>query len=163
MKYIDYSKFDTQNGTGARCVIWVSRCSHGCEGCFNKNSWGNVGNIITREFKDQILQDLSQPYIKGLTWSGGDPLHKSNLEEVLIFSREVKTLLPNKDIWLWTGYTLEEIQNDLLRSQILDVIDVLVDGKYIQSLRDTSLIWRGSTNQHIWKNIKGDWVVHEDN
>jgi anaerobic ribonucleoside-triphosphate reductase activating protein len=146
MKYIDYSKFDTQNGTGARCVIWVSRCSHGCEGCFNKNSWGNVGNIITREFKDQILQDLSQPYIK-----------------VLIFSREVKTLLPNKDIWLWTGYTLEEIQNDLLRSQILDVIDVLVDGKYIQSLRDTSLIWRGSTNQHIWKNIKGDWVVHEDN
>lgn len=164
MNYIQYIYGDDANGDGMRCTLFVSGCELACKGCHNPESWKlTTGKPYTKEFEDQILEDLKSPWIKGLSLSGGHPLYVKNFDHVLRLCKLVKRELPNKDIWLWTGYTLEEIQNDLLRRQILDVIDVLVDGKYIQSLRDTSLKWRGSSNQHIWENIKGDWIVHEDN
>jgi anaerobic ribonucleoside-triphosphate reductase activating protein len=148
MKYLNYENFDVLNGEGIRCVLWLSNCSHGCDGCFNKESWKNIGTAVTREFKDQILQDLNKPYIKGFTWSGGDPLNKRNYEDVISFSREIKQKLPEKDIWLWTGYTLLEIQSSTNLSPILDTIDVLVDGKFIKDLQCKGE-WFGSNNQVI--------------
>jgi anaerobic ribonucleoside-triphosphate reductase activating protein len=148
MKYLNYENFDVLNGEGVRCVLWLSNCSHGCDGCFNKESWKNIGTVVTREFKDQILQDLNKPYIKGFTWSGGDPLNKRNYECVISFSREIKQKLPEKDIWLWTGYTLLEIQSSTNLSPILDTIDVLVDGKFIKDLQCKGE-WFGSSNQVI--------------
>lgn len=148
MKYLNYIDNDTQNGEGVRCVIWLSNCSHGCDGCFNKDSWKNIGTYITREFKDKILRDLDKSYIKGFTWSGGDPLHKRNYQDVIDFSKEIKEKLPDKDIWLWTGYTLLEIQSSTKLSPILKTIDVLVDGKFRKDLKCVGEFY-GSTNQTI--------------
>lgn len=146
MNYLSYEKADCNNGIGFRVVIWLSRCSHGCKNCFNKNSWNGGGTKVTSEFIEQIILDLDKPYIRGLTLSGGDPLHKRNYQEVISLCRLVKDRLPEKDIWLYTGYTYEEIQNDILRSPILSTIDCLMDGRY-ECDNPTTKPFRGSNGQ----------------
>lgn len=148
MKYLNYNDFDMLNGDGIRVTIWLSRCSHACDGCFNKVSWKNVGEEVSEAFIAKLLHDLSSEYIRGLTLSGGDPLHHKNREEVINLCKLVKNKLPDKDIWLYTGYTLLEIQSDSSMKEILDYIDVLVDGKYMKDL--PSKPFRGSSNQSIW-------------
>lgn len=154
MKYIKYENFDILNGIGARCVLWLSKCSHGCAGCFNNDSWGNVGEVVTREFKDKILSDLDNYFINGITFSGGDPLHKSQFKEVIEFSKEIKSKLPNKNIWLYTGYTLQQIQDDPERKEILSIIDYLVDGKFEIEHKVKGKFF-GSSNQKIYKIVNG--------
>ncbi|ADX87930.1 TPA: anaerobic ribonucleoside-triphosphate reductase activating protein [Vibrio cholerae] len=154
MNYMQYIYGDDANGDGMRCTLFVSGCEMMCKGCHNPESWKlNAGKLYTKEFEDNIIQDLQSPWIKGLSLSGGHPLHITNFDTVLSLCKRVKNELPDKDIWLWTGHTLEEVQNDTSRSQILDVVDVLVDGKFILELKDTNLEWRGSSNQRIF--IKG--------
>jgi len=148
MNYFSYKKFDILNGEGARVVLWLTGCSHGCDGCFSPESHNpNYGKLVTVEIKNKILEDLSLNYIKGFTWSGGDPLHKRNISEVIEFSKVIKNKFPDKDIWLYTGFTIDEIRADTLRSPVLDIVDVLIDGKFDRTL--PSATFRGSSNQNL--------------
>lgn len=142
---------DVNNGTGCRVTLWVSGCIHHCKGCHNPETWDfNNGVEFDLNKKEELFNILSKSYIKGLTLSGGDPL--CSYDDVLELVREVKERFPEKDIWLFTGYTKEYI--DKYFSSILEFIDVLVDGPFIEGLRDLSLAFRGSSNQKIW--TKGD-------
>jgi anaerobic ribonucleoside-triphosphate reductase activating protein len=142
------------NGVGLRNVLWLSRCSHCCDGCFQPESWKNTGTVVTEAFIQQMILDLDKHYIKGLTLTGGDPLHRANYQEVISLCRRVKQELPEKDIWMWTGYTYAQIQNDLLRSPILSTVNYLVDGLYEHD-NPTTKPFRGSGNQIIHKLEQG--------
>ncbi|AJF40854.1 ribonucleotide reductase of class III (anaerobic), activating protein [Vibrio phage JSF12] len=151
MNYLKYLPIDVVNGKGTRCVLFVSGCSHGCKGCYNQSSWNpSSGFPFTKELEDKIISDLLDTKVprKGITLSGGDPLHKRNFASVLRLCKRIKSECPTKDIWLYTGYTFEEVLDSNFR-EILDYVDVLVDGRYEESLRDPSLAFRGSSNQRI--------------
>ena len=146
MKYHNITHFDMLNGSGIRVVLWVSGCSHHCKGCQNPITWDvNNGIPFDENAYQEIVNDLKQDYCSGITLSGGDPMHIDNREDILKLCQDIKSLYPNKTIWMYTGYTFEEIQN----SPILKYIDVLVDGEYIEALRDVEAHWIGSTNQRI--------------
>lgn len=152
MNYHNITYPDQNNGPGLRVVIWVSGCSHHCLECQNPQTWDkNSGIIFDNSAKEEIIEQLKNNYIIGVTWSGGDPMHKDNVETVLKFTEKIHDLFPEKNIWLYTGYTFEEIMNDtnLKRKQLLDLCDVLVDGEYKKELRDISLHWCGSSNQRV--------------
>lgn len=152
MNYHNITYPDQNNGPGLRVVIWVSGCSHHCLECQNPQTWDkNSGIIFDNSAKEEIIEQLKNNYISGVTWSGGDPMYKDNVETVLKFTEKIHDLFPEKNIWLYTGYTFEEIMNDtnLKRKQLLDLCDVLVDGEYKKELRDISLHWCGSSNQRV--------------
>lgn len=148
MNYHNITMDDMLNGSGLRTVLWLSGCSHKCKGCHNQITWDpNSGLIFDEIAKKELFQNLSKPHIKGITFSGGDPLHENNRNEVLSLAKEIRKLFPEKDIWLYTGYKLEEIKN--LIPDILDEIDVLVDDKFVLELFDANLEWKGSSNQTV--------------
>lgn len=152
MNYSAYYETDVVNGTGTRCVLFVSGCSHMCKGCYNQATWNpNNGFKYTKELEDKIIADLSDTRIKrhGITLSGGDPMYESNIPTILNLCKRIKDECKDKDIWLYTGYTLEQLQEDELRKPLLEYIDVLVDGKFIKELKDPNLKFRGSSNQRI--------------
>lgn len=138
------------NGEGTRCTLFVSGCIHQCKGCYNQSTWSiNAGKLFDKQLADQIIKDLNEQRIKrqGLTLSGGDPLHPDNVDEVLKLLQRVKKECIDKDIWMWTGYVLAELNSR--QKKIIELVDVLIDGKYEQKLSNSSLIWRGSVNQVI--------------
>lgn len=138
------------NGDGLRVTCWVSGCSIRCFNCYNPQTWDfNSGIPFTENTMQEILYDLSKPYIKGLTLSGGHPLDPHNAPKVLEIVKRVKMVFPNKDIWIYSGYVWEDIIKDDILKEILKRTDVLVDGAYIDELRDISLQFRGSSNQRI--------------
>ena len=150
MNYSKYYPIDVLNGEGTRCTLFVSGCIHNCKGCYNQSTWSpSAGDLFTEELSDQIIQDLNDQRIKkqGLTLSGGDPLHPANVAEVLKLVKRVKTECVAKDIWMWTGYLLADL--NVKQKQIIDLVDVLIDGKFEKDLADPSLAWRGSSNQVI--------------
>lgn len=150
MNYHRYYSVDVVNGPGTRCSLFVAGCVHQCRGCYNKSTWSlDSGIPFTQEVEDQIVADLQDVNIKrqGLSLSGGDPLHPQNVPTILKLVKRVKTECENKDIWLWTGYKRDQLTPQ--QNQVLDYIDVLVDGKFVQDLADPNLIWRGSSNQVI--------------
>lgn len=146
---INYQKitlFDTANGPGIRSTLWVSGCNHQCKGCQNPETWDkNSGNLFTNDTMDQILDSLRYPYIRGLTISGGDPLYPSNRGTVTDIVKKVKEIYPDKDIWVWTGYLYKEVHH----LDIMNYIDVLVDGPFILEQRDITLPYSGSPNQKV--------------
>ncbi len=150
MNYHQYYPIDVVNGPGPRCTLFVSGGVHQCKGCYNQRTWSlSSGHRYTQEMEDKIIADLKDTRIKrrGLSLSGGDPMHPANLSAVLQLVQRVKTECPDKDIWLWTGYTLAELDDS--QQALLPYIDVLVDGKFIQEQADPGLEWRGSANQVI--------------
>ena len=148
---------DINNGLGCRVTLWVSGCIHHCKGCHNKETWDfDSGREFTQEDKNKVFEILRKPYIKGLTLSGGDPLCSYN--DVLEFVKEIKYKLPNKDIWLFSGFTFDYIKEHF--DELLKYVDVVVDGKFIEELKDVSLKFRGSSNQNIW--IKKNGVFEKD-
>ena len=154
MNYHRYYPVDVVNGEGTRCALFVAGCVHQCPGCYNKSTWGiNSGKPFTQSLEDQIIKDLQDTEIKrqGLSLSGGDPLHPQNVSAILKLVKRVKTECDNKDIWLWTGYKLDELTDD--QQAVIPYIDVLIDGKFVQELADPKLVWRGSSNQiiHLFK------------
>ena len=160
MKYHNITHDDMLNGSGLRVVLWVSGCEHRCTNCHNQITWDiNNGLDFDEEAKKEIFDALEKDYIKGITFSGGDPLHKQNREDILKVAKEIKLKFPKKDIWLYTGYTWEEI-NDL---DIIQYIDILVDGRFIEELADEQLHWRGSSNQRVIdvkRTLIEDKIVH---
>ena len=143
---------DINNGLGCRVTLWVSGCIHHCKGCHNPETWDfNGGREFTDDDKKMIFEILEKPYIKGITLSGGDPLCSYN--DILILIKEIKERFPNKDIWVFTGFTFDYVNKHM--EELLNYVDVIVDGKYVEDLRDVSLKFRGSSNQNIWINKNG--------
>lgn len=157
MNYLTITYPDINNGTGFRATLWIAGCSHHCVGCHNRHTWDyNQGvNLYSQETIDSINKIFKNEYISGLTISGGDPLDQSehSLEELLNFLKWFKNEYPTKNIWIYTGFTCDELQakNSHVINLILDICDVLIDGPYNELLRDTSLEFRGSSNQNIIK------------
>ena len=150
MNYHNIKTDDMLNGDGLRVTCWVSGCNMGCFNCYNPQTWDfNSGIPFTDDTMQEILYDLSKPYIKGLTLSGGHPLDPHNAPKVLEIVKRVKMVFPNKDIWIYSGYEWEDIIKDEILREILKYTDVLVDGAYVDELRDISLAFRGSSNQRI--------------
>ena len=146
MRYHNITKDDMLNGDGLRVVLWVAGCSHYCEGCQNTVTWDpNDGALFTEAEKEELFRELEQPYVSGITFSGGDPLYKLNEPVILELAKEIREKYPNKTIWLYTGYNWNYVR----KREIINYIDVLVDGEYIKGLRDTKLFWRGSSNQNV--------------
>ena len=146
MNYVKIDKCSISNGIGFRTVLWVSGCNHHCFNCQNPQTWDDKSGIPFDEAAwEELLINLEKPYISGITFSGGDPLFPQNRETIKIISKKIRELYPNKNQWLYTGYEFEEIK-DL---EIMKYIDVVIDGKYIDSQRDITLPWKGSSNQRI--------------
>lgn len=150
MNYSQYYPVDVVNGSGTRCTLFVSGCEHQCRGCYNQATWSpSSGQLFDQAMADTIIADLKDFRIRrqGLSLSGGDPLHPANLDTILALVKRVKDECPDKDIWCWTGYTLDELNEK--QQQVVKFIDVLIDGKFEQELADAKLVWRGSSNQVI--------------
>ncbi|OZS41557.1 anaerobic ribonucleoside-triphosphate reductase-activating protein [Photobacterium sanguinicancri] len=156
MHYHNYYPVDVVNGPGTRCSLFVSGCVHQCRGCYNKSTWRlDSGHFFTQQMEDRVIADLNDTRIKrrGLSLSGGDPLHPENVSSVLKLVLRVREECPDKDIWLWTGYLLNELSAE--QQAVIDLVDVMIDGKFEQEKHDPSLVWRGSENQviHYFKDL----------
>ena len=135
MNYHQYYPVDIVNGPGTRCTLFVSGCVHECPGCYNKSTWRvNSGMPFTAEMADRIIADLNDTRIKrqGLSLSGGDPLHPQNVADILKLVQRVRAECPGKDIWVWTGYKIDELNAEQM--EVVNLINVLVDGKFVQDL-----------------------------
>ncbi|MGN1162359.1 MAG: anaerobic ribonucleoside-triphosphate reductase activating protein [Christensenellales bacterium] len=147
---------DIANGLGIRISLFVSGCTHHCKGCFNAETWNfDYGKPFTKDEENQIISLLKKPHIKGLTLLGGEPMEPQNQAEVVKLLRRVKSELPQKDVWCYSGYTLEELQDKNHRThtpvtdEILGMLDVLVDGEFVAEKKNLKLKFRGSENQRI--------------
>ena len=166
MNYHNITKDDMKNGDGLRVVLWVAGCSHHCPNCQNPVTWDpDDGILFDENARKELLDIVSQDYISGITFSGGDPLFESNREEVYELIEYIKSVYPNKTVWLYTGYTFNDLKK-FVPIGILNNIDVIIDGPYIEKFRDTSLKWRGSSNQRVINVRKtidtGNIVLHCD-
>lgn len=169
MNYATIKYDDIANGSGIRTSLFVSGCTHYCKGCFNQEAWRfDFGHSFDRKTEKSILESLEPNYVSGLSLLGGEPLEPENQRGIIAFLKEVKVKFPHKNIWCYTGYMYDI---DLVEGgraytevteQVLSCIDVLVDGKFEQSLYDISLKFRGSSNQRIidvTKSMKDNRVV----
>lgn len=146
MRYHNITTDDMLNGDGLRTVLWVAGCPHRCQGCHNPITWDIDGGIPFDEAAEaELFEKLSADYISGITFSGGDPLHPQNRDEVTRLAKWVRAEYPEKTIWLYTGYTWDEI-SDL---EVVSLLDVLVDGRFEKNLFDAKLHWKGSSNQRV--------------
>lgn len=153
MNYARIKKYDIANGPGVRASLYVSGCTHGCEGCFNEEAWDfNYGNKWTKEVEDDLIKHLQQPEIKGLNVLGGEPLQQQ--KDLFNFLKRV-FLEVKKPIWLWTGYDIINIINKgtNLQREMIYLCDVVVDGLFVEEQKDITLKYRGSSNQRV-VNIK---------
>lgn len=177
MNFLQITHEDVCNGDGLRVVLWLSGCSHHCYNCQNPQTWNPDSGIpFDESAKQEIFNELSKDYISGITFSGGDPLHENNLDEVLKLVQKIRISFPEKTIWLYTGYKLELLnekiyngtkqirtvshfypiqnknefaENQLKRSEIIKLCNIVVDGEYIDAQRNLSKKWAGSDNQRV--------------
>jgi len=156
MHYADIKEFDIANGPGVRVSLFVSGCNHHCKGCFNQCAWDfNYGKDYTEETTQKILDDLDKDYIEGLSLLGGEPLELQNQKGLLPLVKKVKEKYPNKNIWCYTGFDFEkDVVGKMAKSneetkELMNYIDVIVDGKFEEEHKDLSLQFRGSSNQRI--------------
>lgn len=162
MNYHNITYPDMNNGDGLRVCLWLSGCSHHCKGCQNPQTWdSNSGIVFDETAKKELFTELEKDYISGITFTGGDPLHKNNINDVFHLICEIKNKYPNKTIWLYTGYSWDEIwfpYNEIVTNHsqarferyiTVKYIDVLVEGRFIEEQKDITLKWRGSKNQRV--------------
>ena len=156
MNYAEIKSFDIANGLGVRVSLFVSGCTHHCKNCFNSIAWDfNYGKEFTKEVEDSIIAKLNNPNISGLTLLGGEPMEPVNQMGLIDFLRRVKKEVPNKNIWCFTGFLLDYELLGKSRAvtpytkELLSYIDVLVDGRFVEELKDITLKFRGSKNQRI--------------
>ncbi|MDE7277957.1 MAG: anaerobic ribonucleoside-triphosphate reductase activating protein [Lachnospiraceae bacterium] len=156
MYYSEVKECDIANGPGVRVTLFVSGCTHHCKGCFNEMTWDfQYGREFTEEDIDKLIKLLEPSYIAGLTLLGGEPMEYRNQQGLLQLLRKVKEAYPDKTIWCYTGYLYEK---DILENfcgkweetrEMLSYLDVIVDGEFVEELKDISLRFRGSSNQRI--------------
>lgn len=155
MNYHDIQKCDMLNGNGIRVTLFVSGCNHHCKNCQNPETWNpNSGIPFDENALNEIYDELKLDYIDGLTLSGGDPMNEANIDDIYTLVSKIKKDFPDKTIWIYTGYTYDELKNDNTengekRRKILEKCDVLVDGKFVEELKDVNYPYAGSTNQRI--------------
>ena len=146
MRYHNITKDDMLNGSGLRVVLWVSGCVHCCPHCQNPITWDPEGGLpFDESARQEIFDELEKDYISGITFSGGDPLYMGTREGLLELIREIRKRYPEKTIWLYTGYMWEEISH----LELISYLDVLVDGRFVEELKDNNLPWKGSSNQRV--------------
>ena len=171
MNYGQVFYADTANGIGARISLFVSGCTHHCPGCFNEETWDfNFGDPFTREVEDDIIEHLRPSYIDGLSLLGGEPMEVQNQRALLPFLERVKHEVPHATVWIYSGYTFEELLDETnsrchteATRRILELADILVDGKFILAEKDVKLRFRGSRNQRILElkeSLKENRPVH---
>ena len=152
MNYGSIKAVDIANGPGVRVSLFVSGCRNHCPGCFQPETWDfGYGKPFTKETEEEIIKALRPEWIQGLSLLGGDPMEPENQEVLLPFLERVRTELPDKDIWLYTGYLMESVSD----SPLLPLVDVVVDGPFLEDQKDAGLAFRGSRNQRIIRLEKG--------
>ena len=155
MYYGNIKKLDIANGDGVRVSLFVSGCRNRCEGCFQPETWNfEFGQPFTRETEETILKALEPSYVNGLTLLGGEPFEPENQRELVKLLRKIRADYPEKNVWCYSGYTVEQIMGDghphcEVSGEMPSMIDVLVDGRFTLALKDISLRFRGSSNQRI--------------
>ena len=156
MNYGEIKKTDIANGEGVRVSLFVSGCRRHCKNCFNKVTWDfGYGKPFTEETQNELLEALAPDHIAGLTLLGGDPMEPENQRALLPFVKRVRRELPQKTIWCYTGYTFregaleEQEANCEVTKEFISLLDVLVDGRFIEELKDIRLVFRGSSNQRV--------------
>lgn len=155
MNYATVKKNDIANGPGVRVSLFVSGCRHRCPGCFNKEAWDfDYGAPFTSDVENDIISSAAPAYVKGLTLLGGEPFEAENQAALLDFVRRFRAAYPSKTVWCYTGFLFEDILagkvgNAETAMALLEEIDTLVDGRFVEGLKDLSLIFRGSSNQRI--------------
>lgn len=172
MNYADIKQYDVANGPGVRVSVFVSGCTHYCKGCFNKEAWDfNYGKPFTDDTIQTVLAYLKPSYVKGLTVLGGEPLEPKNQPEVLRLLKAVKKQYPEKSVWMFSGYDFEkDILNRMWQEvpetkEILSCLEVLVDGKFVEELKNLSLRFKGSSNQRtilVQESLAAESVVLYD-
>lgn len=169
MNYADIKQYDVANGIGIRVSLFVSGCNHHCKNCFNQEAWDfNYGKLFTEENIQEILSYLDKPYIAGLSLLGGEPLEHKNQIGLLPLLKRVKETYPNKSIWCYSGFTFDqEILGEMypkweVTKELLTYIDVIVDGKFQEELKNLNLRFKGSENQRIiqvQQSIKAEEII----
>ena len=156
MHYGEIKNNDIANGEGVRVTLFVSGCTNRCKNCFQPQTWDfEFGRPFTAETEEELLTMLKPDYINGLTVLGGEPFEPSNQRSLLPFLRRVRETYPKKNIWCFSGFTYEELKTDgshprcEVTDEMLDQLDVLVDGRFVEELKDISLRFRGSSNQRL--------------
>ena len=156
MNYGEIKNCDIANGEGVRVTLFVSGCTNRCPGCFQPQTWDfSYGEPFTAETEEKILSMLAPEYINGLTLLGGDPFEPQNQRVLAPFVKRVRETYPRKNIWAFTGFTLEELRREVshprceVTDELLGMIDILVDGRFVEALKDIRLRFRGSSNQRI--------------
>ena len=151
MNYGSIKTVDIANGPGVRVSLFVSGCRNHCDGCFQPETWDfSFGQPFTEKTENEIMEALRPSWIQGLSILGGDPMEPENQKDLLPFLKRMRAELPGKDIWLYTGYLLESVSD----SPLLPLVDVVVDGPFVESEKDAGLAFRGSRNQRIIR-LKG--------
>ena len=146
MRYHNITKDDMLNGDGLRVVLWVAGCSHCCKGCQNPLTWDPEGGLLFDDAaKREIFEQLSQSYISGITFSGGDPMHEANRLDVRNLMAEIKEKYPQKTIWMYTG----DVWENIYQNPMMQYVNVLVDGEFKIDKLDAKLLWKGSSNQRV--------------
>lgn len=166
MNYHNITHDDMNNGDGLRVVLWVAGCSHHCKDCHNPVTWNPADGIpFGLQDKEELYRELEKEYIAGITFSGGDPLHPDNRDAVDNLMQAVKRDFPDKTIWVYTGYTWEEVTQSQKMAAMMQSVDVLVDGRFVAELKDVTYPWAGSTNQRVidvQRTLKeGRVILHE--
>lgn len=164
MNYAQMRSMDISNGEGIGVSLFVQGCDFHCKNCFNSETWDfSKGQEWNEKTKNQFLKLVEKPFIQRVSILGGDPLHPKNVQNVLKIVDEIRVSYPTKNIWLYTGYTWEQIMYPIVtddlnferdyiikaRKELVSKCDVLIDGRYVDELRDVSLHWRGSSNQRV--------------
>lgn len=155
MNYGAIKKCDIANGVGVRTVLFVSGCTHHCKGCFQPETWNfDYGEMYTKETEDEIIESLRPDYVDGITLLGGEPFEPENQRELVKLLRRIKKELPQKTVWSFSGFTYEELTGDSravceVTNEMLSMLDVLVDGEFVEAKRNISLRFRGSENQRL--------------
>ena len=173
MNYATIKNCDIANGPGVRVSLFVSGCTHRCKGCFNEIAWDfNYGQPFTQDTIDDILKMLAPEYVKGITLLGGEPFEPQNQPTILELLRQIKMKYPTKSVWAFSGYLFDRdiVTGRLgpweITKEYLSYVDVLVDGPFVESLKDLNLRFRGSSNQRIIdvpaSLAKGEIVLWED-
>ena len=159
MRYNTIRQTDISNGPGIRVSIFMQGCVFHCKNCFNPDTWDfKAGNEFTDETIEKVLELCEPSYIKGLSILGGEPMHPKNIAGTTKLAKMFKERFPDKTIWSWTGYTFDDIKDN----EVFKYIDVLVDGRFVDELRNPNLKWKGSSNQRVidvQKSLKKGEVV----
>lgn len=163
MNYSSIKYFSTVNGIGVRTAIFVSGCNLHCKGCFNQIAWDfNSGKEFTDEILEKVLDSIDKKYINGLSILGGEPLDEKNVEYVnYIIEKFRERFGNNKDIWIWSGYYLSEMNDRQI--EVAKKCDYLIDGRFNSDFFKQDLYFRGSSNQTIWQNVNGEFIKSELN